>query len=178
MMRKLLLLLLVVILFASCKQNKPVKIAFLGNSITIGSGLEFPETECYPSLIGQKLNEQFNGKYVIENYAVSGRTMLRMGDNPLWDEPQFSASLAFSPDIVYIMLGTNDSKPQNWDSFGTEFMADYQAMLDTFKTVNPNVKFILAYPPPAFEVQWGIRDSVIVNGVMPVVSALIEKNKT
>jgi len=51
-------------------------------------------------------------------------------------------------------------------------------MLDTFKTVNPNVKFILAYPPPAFEVQWGIRDSVIVNGVMPVVSALIEKNKT
>ncbi|MFA9388267.1 MAG: GDSL-type esterase/lipase family protein [Prolixibacteraceae bacterium] len=175
---KQLLWLLALGMLFSCAVKPPVKIAFLGDSITIGSGLENANEECYPSQFNELLQEKFGDQYVVNNFAVSGRTMLRHGDRPLWNEPQFTSALEFKPDVVYIMLGTNDTKPQNWDEFGNEFAIDYQAMLDTFKVINPDVQFILAFPPPAFKVQWGIRDSVIVNGVNPALDVLIRKNKT
>lgn len=165
------------ILFSFAGEPK-VRIAFMGDSITIGSGLKNAKVECYPSKFSELLKGKYGDKYEVGNFAVSGRTMLRHGDYPLWNEPQFTEALKFKPDVVYIMLGTNDTKPQNWDKFGNEFAVDYQTMIDTFKSVNPNVHFILAFPPPAFKVQWGIRDSVIIHGVSPVVKEMIETNGT
>lgn len=176
-MKKILLLALVTALLFSLK-SAPLKIAFLGDSITIGSGLKNAKEECYPSQFAQLLQTTYGDKYQVENFAVSGRTMLRHGDYPLWNEPQFKQALEYKPDVVYIMLGTNDTKPQNWDKYGDEFATDYQAMIDTFKTINPDAKFILAFPPPAFQLRWGIRDSVIIHGVNPVVKEMIKNNKT
>ena len=175
---KKFLVLAVVIAFLLSLKSAPVKVAFLGDSITIGSGLKNAREECYPSQFAKLMKEKYGDKYEVGNFAVSGRTMLRHGDYPLWNEPQFKQALNFKPDVVYIMLGTNDTKPQNWDKFGNEFAKDYQAMIDTFKTVNPEVKFILAFPPPAFKVKWGIRDSVIIHGVNPVIREMVGKNST
>lgn len=174
-MRKFLILALVTAFLVSLK-SAALKIAFLGDSITIGSGLKNAKEECYPSQFAHLLQSKYGDSYQVGNFAVSGRTMLRHGDYPLWNEPQFKQALAFKPDVVYIMLGTNDTKPQNWDKYGNEFANDYQAMIDTFKSINPETKFILAFPPPAFKVQWGIRDSVIIHGVNPVISEMVSKN--
>lgn len=154
-----------------------VRFAFMGNSITIGSGLSNAAVECYPSQLQLLLNDFYGDTCIVENFAVSGRTMLKHGDYPLWDEPQFAQSYNFAPDIVYIMLGTNDTKPYNWDDYGDEFIADYQSMIDTFKVRNPRCKFILAYPPPAFWVNYDIRDSVILNAVLPDLDSLIAANE-
>ncbi|MBN1185531.1 MAG: T9SS type A sorting domain-containing protein [Bacteroidales bacterium] len=157
-------------------QDHHVRIAFMGNSITIGTGLANPSLQCYPSQLGSLLSEIYGDTCIIGNFAVSGRTMLKHGDYPLWNEVQFQRALDFAPNICFILLGTNDSKPQNWDSHGGEFLDDYQSMIDTFKQRNPLVKFIVCYPPPAFEVVWGIRDSVIVDGVMPLVDSIVKRN--
>ena len=163
------LVLILMFVLVSSVQAEITKIAFIGNSITIGSGLSNPVEQCYPSQFAVFLGDSFE----IGNFAVSGRTMLRNGDFPIWNEPQFPQALAFKPDILFIMLGTNDSKPQNWDDFGDEFDDDYIAMIDTFRLAD-NLKEIWAIlPPPAFAVQWGISDEVIKNEQIPIIEQLI-----
>ena len=99
--------------------------------------------------------------------------MLKNGDVSYWDTQKLKDYLAYAPEICFLMLGTNDTKPQNWDDYGDEFVGDYLAMIDTIKQRNPSTIFILAYPPPAFEVKWGIRDSIILYGVIPAIDSVL-----
>jgi acyl-CoA thioesterase-1 len=162
---------------SSFSQDHHVRFAFMGNSITIGSFLENASQDCYPSQVQLLLDEIYGDTCIVENFANSGRTMLKKGDFPLWNEIQFSQSMNFAPDIVFILLGTNDSKPYNWDDYGVEFLDDYQSMIDTFKVRNPRCRFIVSYPPPAFSGEYDIRDSVIFNGVLPAVDAILANNE-
>ena len=149
-----------------------VRIGFIGNSITIGTFLPNPTVECYPNQIGVLLRGVYLDTCEVQNFAVSGRTMLKHGDFPIWNEPDFKKCLTWAPDICFIMLGTNDTKPQNWDKFSNEFFTDYKAMIDTFKWRNPRTKFIVVLPPPAYQVVYDIRDSIILHGVMPLVDSI------
>ncbi len=155
-------------------QPVSVRIACLGNSITYGSGLSNPTEECYPAKLQDMLTEIYGDTCIVENFAVSGRTMLKHGDYPLWNESQMEDAVNFAPNICLILLGTNDSKPQNWDSYEDEFIGDYISMIDTFLNRNPATDFIVCYPPPAFEIVWGIRDSVIVHGVIPAIDSVLK----
>src|SRR5210317_670996 len=81
-----------------------IKIACIGNSITYGSGMPDPASMSYPAQL-----QYWMGKdYKVENFGVSGATLLKKGDKPYWDEPAYKKSLEFKPDIVIIKLGTND----------------------------------------------------------------------
>lgn len=154
-------------------QDNKVRIAFIGNSITIGAGVKIPDVESYPSRVREMLKEFYGDTCIVNNYAVSGRTMLKNGDFPIWNEGTFTQMWNSSPDIVFILMGTNDSKPYNWDVCGADqFTADYLAMIDTMKVRNPRTKFMIAFPPPAYKVVWDIRDSVILNGVIPIVDSI------
>ena len=165
MIKKFLLLSFLTCLYLSI--NAQVKIACVGNSITYGAGIENRETKSYPAQLQQILGEN----YLVKNFGVSGATLLKKGDKPYWQEPKFSAAIEFNPDIVIIKLGTNDSKPQNWQ-FGANFKEDYIALIDTFMKVKKNMTFFLVEPVPAFAMCWGIRDSVITAGVIPVVTEI------
>ena len=46
----------------------------------------------------------------IVNLGVGGRTMMKNGDYPYWNEPQYQQALKSKPDAVVLMLGTNDAK--------------------------------------------------------------------
>jgi acyl-CoA thioesterase-1 len=151
---------------------QPVKIAIVGNSITEGSGVN-PYRDAYPAQLGLYLGDN----YLVGNFGVSGRTMLKKGDYPIWAEPLFQDALAFEPDILIILLGTNDSKPQNWDLYGEEFDDDYLAMIDTFSVGGKNPEVWACLPPPAFAVKFSIRDSVIVNEVIPSIEQVIAERQ-
>lgn len=149
-----------------------VRFGFIGNSITIGTGLPNPARDCYPSQIGLLLQEKYGDTCIINNYAVSGRTMLKKGDYPIWNEKSFTEFFNSAPDICFIMLGTNDTKYYNWDEHGTEFFSDYMSMIDTMKKRNPRAKFILCRPVPAFGVVFDIRNEIIVNNIIPIVDSI------
>ncbi len=154
-------------------QGYHVRIGFVGNSITIGSFLSDPVNQCYPSQLRDSfLRVKYGDTCIVGNFAVSGRTMLKTGDYPIWNEQYFKDALHFAPNILFIMLGTNDSKPYNWDAHKGEFYSDFMSMIDTFKKRNPDIKFILCLPPPAFKVNYDIRDSVIVNGIIPLIDSV------
>jgi lysophospholipase L1-like esterase len=72
-------------------------------------------------------------------------------------------------------LGTNDSKPQNWQ-YKEEYPQDMQIMIDAFRTLPSHPNIYLCYPAKAYAKQWGINDSIIVNDVIPYIKQVAEKN--
>jgi acyl-CoA thioesterase I len=155
-------------------QTYQVRLAFIGNSITIGTGLANPKQDCYPSQLGAMLQEKFVDTIAFDNFAVSGRTMIKKGDFPIWDETYFDDFINYGQNLCFILMGTIDSKPQNWDYYGDEFISDYLDLIDSVKSRNPYCKFIICYPPPAYQVGWGIHNSVIVNEVIPAIDSIQE----
>ena len=154
------------------KYQNPIKVACVGNSITYGHGIENRPVNSYPTQLGRMLGDQWE----VRNFGVSGRTLLNKGDYPYRNEEAFTQAKAFLPDVVVIMLGTNDTKPQNW-KYADEFSGDYQQLIHDFQSLPSHPKIFLCKPVPAFAIQWGINDSIIVHGVIPVVEKLAKKQK-
>ena len=158
-----------------------IRVACIGNSITDGHGIDMAPAYGYPAELQKILGEG----YWVKNFGVSGRTMLNKGDHPYMKEKAWEDAQAFKPDVVIIKLGTNDSKPQNWQ-YGDEFRQDLEQMITTLcpELVQPAKKtkkakkaqlpqqqlpkFYLCPPIPAFKSTWNINDSVIVNGIIPI----------
>ncbi len=152
------------------KYTAPVKVACIGNSITYGSGIDDRPRDSYPSQLARMLGK----KWEVRNFGVGGRTLLKKGDYPFWNEEAYAQAKAFLPDVVVIKLGTNDTKPQNWKYSG-EFLADYRAMVKELKALSSHPKIYLCKPVPAYSNRWGINDSIIVHGVIPAVEKLAKE---
>ncbi|MFL1012279.1 GDSL-type esterase/lipase family protein [Flavisericum labens] len=168
---------------AANAQEDRVKIACIGNSITQGSHLENPAEDCYPTQLREMLFKTYGDTCVVNNYGLSGRNMLKNGPNPIWKEPKFHQALKWAPDICFILLGTNDSPPDLWADLGDEFLTDYLSMIDTLKSRNPSMKFIMGSPPPIWKGHryggdtWGKKhnDSIMVNSIIPKIETVSEK---
>ena len=75
-------------------------------------------------------------KYYIQNFGVSGATMLKKGNKPYWNQLEYQQTLVFNPKIIVLMLGTNDSKPINLDTYKNEFAKDYNEIIPN--NIHPN----------------------------------------
>jgi acetyl esterase/lipase len=156
-----------------------IKVACIGNSITDGHGIEMAPQYGYPALLQKKLGDG----YWVKNFGVSSRTLLNKGDFPYMNEMAWKDALAFKPDIVVIKLGTNDSKPQNWQH-SAEFKHD---MLQLITSLRPNIvpqskkkarkkavtdtgspKIFICTPIPAFKSSWDINETIIKNEIIPI----------
>ena len=122
----------------------PVKVACIGDSITQGVGAE--NGKSYPS----QLQAMLGDKWKVGNFGVSGRTLLRNGDFPYWKENAYQEALKSEPDAVIIMLGTNDTKPQNW-KFETEFVKDYTDLVKSFQDLPSKPRIYVCRPCPVPE---------------------------
>jgi len=168
LLTQFMFLLLISIAFPQAK----IKIACVGNSITQGPGRENPDS--YPLQLQEILGEAYD----VKNFGVSGRTLLKKGDYPYWDEPQFEEVKQFKPDILIIKLGTNDSKSQNWQ-FKDEFVSDYLDLIKAFKKSMPKKsKVFICLPVPVFKTNFGITEDVLVNEMRPMLLEIAKKSKS
>ena len=169
-------------------QPGAIRVACIGNSITDGYGIDMRTAYGYPAQLQKKLG---NG-YWVKNFGVSSRTMLNKVDYPYMNEMAWRDALAFKPDIVIIKLGTNDSKPENWQH-QAEFQQDLEQMITTLNPslVQPAKKgkkskkskvaapskpqIFLCTPIPAFKSTWKINDSVIANEIIPIQQEVAKK---
>jgi len=147
-----------------------VKIACIGNSITYGSGIDNREQNAYPAQLDSLLGDG----YEVRNFGVSGRTLLKKGDFPYWEEAAFTEAQAYQPDIVVIKLGTNDTKPQNW-AYADEFVPNYLELIETFQSLASNPTVFIARPVPAFEVNFDIDGAIITNEVLPKIDSIAQQ---
>ncbi len=168
----LMLLVCTAVFAQDVKSVAPIKVACIGNSITYGSGIQDREKQAYPYVLGTLLGNE----YEVKNFGVSGRTLLKKGDHPYWNEKAYQNALEFLPDIVIIKLGTNDTKPQNW-KYKEDFEKDYSDLIESFTNLPSKPRVIICKPVPAFKLMWGINDTVIVSQMIPAIEKLAkEKN--
>lgn len=146
-------------------QNLTIKIACVGNSITEGFGRENPGS--YPNQLGALLGE----KYLVRNFGMGGRTLLKNGDYPYWNETLFELAQDFQPDLVILLLGTNDSKPQNW-TFKDEFWSDYVDLVNVFRRLDSAPEIFVGFPPPVFQDGWGINNQIIQQEIIPLIDSV------
>ena len=149
--------------------SSQIKVACIGNSITYGVG--YDRAQSYPG----QLNTILGSNWEVRNFGVPGATLLRNGDMPYYKLGAYADAQAFNPDVVIIKLGTNDTKPQNWQ-FKDEFEKDYTTLITELKALPSKPFIILCTPVPAYSFGWGIRDSVLKVEI-PILDKLAEDNK-
>lgn len=173
------LLLLILGLFSIAESmgttfQDPIKIACVGNSITYGSGVANKEKNAYPAQLQAMLGEQ----YTVRNFGISGRTLLKKGDRPYWETKAYEEALQFKPDVVFIKLGTNDSKLQNRVHMA-DFEKDYIDLINSFIETNKDARIILLLPVPAFTTDTtGIWNQVITKKIIPLTQSVANKTKS
>ncbi len=146
-----------------------IKVACVGDSITQGVGI----TETYPMVLQKILGED----YIVENFGVSGTSALKSSKIPYVNKEAYTNSLNFAPDIICIMFGTNDIKDENWPEGKNNFKADYKAIIDSYKELNPDVKVYIGVPPAILKLNvYGERNpEILENEGIPKIKELADE---
>ena len=118
------------------------KIACIGDSITCGALLKNRKQNCYPAQLEKMLGSQ----YSVRNFGVNGHTLQKQAKASYWSHRYFRASSEFAPDIVLIMLGTNDARVNNWKGIGP-YSSDYRALIEHYRSL-PGRPVVYAMTPP------------------------------
>ncbi len=146
--------------------TEAVRVAFIGASITEPVGTPTMPVN-YPEHLELLLGDDFE----LGNFGVGGATMQRTGDIPYWDLPEYAQAKALEPHVVTIMLGTNDTKPQNWDA--ARYEADYRDMIEEMQALSSEPTILLLRPVPVFgENMFMIRGDVVRDEVLPIIDRL------
>ncbi|MBQ5648738.1 MAG: hypothetical protein IIV03_01240, partial [Clostridia bacterium] len=127
--------------------GEKLKIACIGDSITAGTGVTDKAKDSYPAQLQGILGDN----YVVGNFGRGGSYVLRYESeyntghktNPLSYKTteEFTASIAFKPDVVIIMLGTNDMRNMTSDGAKAEFKDTLRELVETYEVL-PSVKKI------------------------------------
>ncbi|MDE5990499.1 MAG: hypothetical protein K2H36_02825 [Clostridia bacterium] len=148
-------------------KDDQIKIACVGDSITYGCMVKNWRKNNYPTVLGKTLGDE----YCVNNFGYTNRTAIKSADFPLVNEKVYKQSLDFAPNIVFILLGTNDSKANNWDK--DKFIKDYGEIIDSYLQLKSSPKLYMIIPPPVFEVGgkvlYKLRKDVIENDICPAV---------
>ena len=143
-----------VAVFSGAFRGKAIRVACIGDSIT--------ELSTFPT----DLEELLGCNYYVREFGVTGSTVVVNSYTPYLYEPRFSAAKLFLPDIVVILLGTNDARADNYQSID-EFVADYKQLVGELQALESNPKIYLVKPPPIFENELELSNDNLVNGVIP-----------
>lgn len=136
--------------------RKRLVISCVGDSITEGIGACPMERYSYPAILQARLG----ARYEVKNFGASGMTLLREGDYPYAAEPRCAASFQSAPDVVLLMMGTNDSKPQNW-RYKEAYSEQLVAMLRQYQQLPTAPKVYLATCATVHCAIDGITDEVV-----------------
>lgn len=121
--------------------EEPVKVACVGDSITEGAGAG--KGNSYPTQLQRMLGDGWE----VLNFGIGGRTLMKTGDRPYRDEDIYKDALRSKADVVIIMLGTNDSRPANWEH-KDEFEKDYRKLVKSFQGLKSEPRIYVCRPCP------------------------------
>ena len=149
-----------IIAFAEASRRKVI--AAVGDSITRGYMSSDESQHSWPAQLQSMLNPHtyfgmpFRTQYEVRNFGVNGRAVQKHSILSYWREDRYQEALESNPDIVIIMLGTNDS----WEGWNEEkYVKDYGEFIETFQALASKPDIYLMVPPPLYrdgKGQWKI----------------------
>ena len=132
-----------IIAFFILAPSSAIRVACVGDSLT-------QSTE-YPYDLWMLLG---TSEYTVRNYGAGATTVSLDSETPYMNTSVFQSALYFQPDIVIIMLGTNDAQPA-LHLYNTSFVGDYVKLVAAFQELSSNPKIWVVLPPPIFSDQGG-----------------------
>lgn len=136
-----------------------IRVACVGDSITYGHGIQSWPKNNYPVVLQGLLGEGYH----VRSFGVSGRAVQDTADQPYRALEHYRESLAYDADILVFMMGTNDSKPENW--MGAE--AFQTALVDLLDDYHGD-QVILCTPAEAYFAE-GFTESVTSHDIQPAI---------
>jgi acyl-CoA thioesterase I len=140
--------------FQDKNANGPIRIACLGDSLTEGSG--------YPSYLWMLLGSN----YLVDSFWKGGAMVSLKSPKPFMNETVFKEAKDFQPEIVIIMLGTNDALPGLNES-NDEFIKDYKTLIFQFQALSSKPQIWLVKPPPVFHDGTGLSTQFFEQNILP-----------
>jgi acyl-CoA thioesterase-1 len=123
-----------------------IRVACVGDSLT--------QSTRYPS----DLWELLGTSYSVHNFGVGSTTVSISSETPYMNTSAFQRALEFQPNIVVMMLGTNDAQPSLF-SYNTSFVGDYVKLIGAFQALASKPRIWVVLPPPIFSNQSEIISS-------------------
>ncbi|MCX6550453.1 MAG: GDSL-type esterase/lipase family protein, partial [Acidobacteria bacterium] len=134
---KHIVLLLVLATFAHAA---PTRVACLGDSITHGVGADTGWS--WPEQLDRMLDRNWD----VRNYGHSGAAVAKEEKHTIWSQKEYRDALLLHPDIVIILLGTNDTKPDNW-ARKNDFPKLYKELVTSFQRLSSQPRVFCGTPP-------------------------------
>lgn len=143
------------------------RIACVGDSITWGFTIVNRRKYSYPALLQQRLGAE----YEVRNFGYNDASARFDADTPYVKKSVYQESLAWNPDVVLLMLGSNDTKKRNWDP--EIFRRDYKRIVESYLKLPSQPRVILIAPIQIFQPMHipllGLYTETMENGVRPTI---------
>lgn len=104
-----------------------IKIACVGNSTTYGYGIPGWPVKNYPYVLSGLLGEEYH----VANFGLSSHCVQTSADKPYRGTDVYAQSISYEADIVILMMGANDAKPENWQGIDA-FTLEYQSLVEAY----------------------------------------------
>ncbi len=147
---------------ASPTTNAPIKVACIGDSIT--------EESQYP----YDLQVMLGSNYTVRNFGSKESTVLRISWKPYMNQTEFQKALEFDPDIVVIMLGTNDGLAM-LQPFNSSFYEDYTTLVNAFQALDGDEQIYIVKSPPIFSDNSDLNSQFHANTIIPKMQEVADK---
>ncbi|KAJ8610491.1 hypothetical protein CTAYLR_007771 [Chrysophaeum taylorii] len=152
-----------VLLFAALAwPAAPWTISCVGDSITEEGGASSSD-DAYPAVLEGLLGSGFE----VKNFGRSGATMMEIEGESYRDRDEYEEALESEPDVVTIMLGTNDAKGEFWgtliDDPEDQYVESYVDLIATFQALDTKPRVVAMIPVPQLEESSKWPDSDVIN---------------
>ena len=147
------------------KDNHPpaqTRVALIGDSVT--------ELTKYPYYAKQILGPP----YLVCNFGVCGSMISLDSDCAYMHSEAFVEATNFKPDIVVVMLGTNDANLSLIESY-TNFTEDYIALIEKLQALESKPRVWIIKPPPIFNETLGYSIEGLAKGVIPAIEEVARR---
>ena len=142
--------------------SKPIRVACVGDSLT--SWTEYPNDLWM--LLGTN--------YSVGNFGVGGATITDNSGKPYVNESVFQDAKEFKPEIVIIMLGTNDANPAI-EINSSRFVSNYCHLIDDFQKLDRTLKVWIVKPPPVLNDGTGLSTKNFEAYIIPAIGQVATK---
>lgn len=131
------------------REGRPLRVACLGDSVTLGTGVVGRAHNPYPAQLGYRLGP----RYDVAAFGLGGATLLLKGDRPYLESKEFAAALEWSPDVAVVILGANDTcldrTRRNWEHIAS-LQDDAWELVRRLREGREGVRVLLCSPPAIF----------------------------
>ena len=152
-------------------QNTHSQTSSIGNSIRVACVGDSITGDCgYPSDLQLLLGDN----YTVGNFGASGSTVLLNSWKPYMDQPEFQSAKSFEPNIVIIMLGTNDDLME-LHQYNESFEHDYTQLITSFQQLQSKPQIWIALSPPIFSNSSDLSPTYLIDTIIPKTQDLANK---